>query len=512
MPQVLNNRLILLLLFMIAWAYYAFDMQLTKLMIESPWGIHQWRQTDGASMALIFFEEGNSLFEPKLHNQFQQEGQGGGEMPLVYYLAGKLYHFIGVKDYIIRWLHFFLFTSGVLFLFFQFTGKLNWRIWSIPMILAAFASPTLMYYSMNFLPDAGAFGLALLGTGFYLKAREEQNNIYMMISIFSFILTGWIKISMLIPFFALTMTSMVMDLSRKTFLQQLRNLSLVILPVLAWYLYIGAYNAEHQSTYFATGIRPIWRADSAFIKLVWNQFFEFWLKDVVPTWMRITSLLSLLALSIFWKYTSPFWRWLFIWSTIGVVLYFLLFYINLYEHDYYFIPLYFPLLFLHIAGTTALDQAMSHIKKASFRWLALFLCVFISYQSIAHAVKRNKKSYFGWYQDLDNPAGFDDIANYLDKKSVPKKALFFIAQDFSSNQKLYFLKRKGWTQLSGIYESEDLDLFISKGASYAVVPDTTFQAVTFLKYNITDTIGYHNGIGIYKIGFSKWWNGGQTNP
>lgn len=506
MPQVLNNRLILFLLFLLAWVYYAFDMQLTKLIMESPWGIHQWRQTDGASLALIFFEEGNPLIEPKLHNQFEAEGQGGGEMPLIYFLAGQLYRFIGVQDYIIRWFHFFLFSAGIFFFFAQFIESFKWRIIAIPMILAAFASPTLMYYSLNFLPDAGAFGLALLGIGAYLKYQKEHKPLFWWLSVFAFILTGWMKISMLTPFFALILTSLILDFKQKNFRKQLINLVLVTIPVLSWYVYVGIYNAEHESTYFATGIRPIWQADTAFISLVWERFIDLWLKDVFPLWMRITSVFSMALLLLFWKQISLFWRWMFIWSSLGVGLYFILFYVNLYEHDYYFIPLYFPILFLHCAGALAIDYAPHKLEKGVYKWLVLILCIVLSYQSIAHSVKRNKKSYFGWYRDLDNQAGFEDISIFLDQNNIPKDALFFVAQDFSSNQKLYFLKRKGWTQLSGIYESEDLDKLIARGAAYAVVPDTSFHAVTFLKYNITDTVGYHNGIGVYKIGYSKWWN------
>jgi len=34
--------------------------------------------------------------------------------------------------------------------------------------------------------------------------------------------------------------------------------------------------------------------------------------------------------------------------------------------------------------------------------------------------------------------------------------------------------------------------------------------VNFVRYHIQDTIGFHNGIGVYRIGHTKWWNGAPT--
>lgn len=99
-----------------------------------------------------------------------------------------------------------------------------------------------------------------------------------------------------------------------------------------------------------------------------------------------------------------------------------------------------------------------------------------------------------------------DIASFLDANNIPTSSKFVVPQDESSNSSLYFLNRPGYTKLTGIFDVDDLDPLIDQGVEYALVLDTSFYSVTFLKYHITDTIGYHHELGIYKVGHSKWWN------
>lgn len=506
-----KQRWLSLLLFALTFGYFSVDMKVGELLQKAPWGIHQWRQTDGASMALLFYEDEHPIHRPHIHNQLHGAGEAGGEMPLVYFAAGNLYHWTGVNDRIIRLIHFALVCTGLMVLLWSMGNYLDQKLWGVLAILLSVAAPTLIYYSANFLPDAGGFGLALIGTAFLLSEYPSPHRSKRLLAFLFFVLTGWVKISMLIPFLAwigsIYLLAFFEKDKRKELIGWTVGSAIAAVLVIAWYVYIAQYNAAFSSSYFATGIRPIWDADAVHLQKVWDHFFKQWIVDVFPLWMRWTALASLLIILLRWRSIPKQWLlWVGL-NTLGVVAYFLLFYVNLFEHDYYFIPIYFPILFIHLAAGIALDQWEMLKRKTWLYWTAFALCAAVTYGSIVHAVKRNKQTYYGWYRDLDTSDGFFTIADYLDAQGIDHDAKFFVAQDFSSNQCLYFLRRKGWTQLSGVYESDQLDPIIAKGAAYAVVPDTSFHAVTFLQYHIQDTIGYHEGIGVYRIGHSKWWKG-----
>jgi hypothetical protein len=509
-----NQRWLSLLLFVLAFGYFGIDMKVGELLNKAPWGIHQWRQTDGASMALLFYEEGHPIYEPHIHNQLHGSGEAGGEMPLIYYAAGKLYHLIGVNDQVIRWMHLLIVVTGLLCFLWVLGGYMHQALWGAIALLLAFASPTFMYYSANFLPDAGGFGLALIGTSFLLSDQLNPSRQMWVAGLFFFMLTGWVKVSMLIPFIAWYGSLFLLSITKKSEHRRLMGWTIGFVAVLAlifsWYGYIGYYNALFNSTYFATGIRPIWDAEPDHLVKVWDHFFHQWIVDVFPTWMRWTTLFSGLLILLRWRDLPKIWLFWLPLNVLGVTAYFLLFYVNLYEHDYYFLPLYFPVLFIHAAACMAIDRWKRVEGPPWVKWSLFALAALVTYGAIVHAVKRNKKTYFGWYQDLDTRDGFFNIAGFLDEEGIEPDAKCFVAQDFSSNQRLYFLRRKGWTQLSGVYDSDQLDPLIAKGAAYAVVPDTSFHSVTFLQYHILDTVGYHEGIGVYRIGHSKWWKGKES--
>ena len=91
--------LFLLLLFVTAYYY---DYQ--SILFKPSQSIHQWRQTDGISIARNFFLEGMEFFKPTTHNLTSDNGTTGfaatSETPFLNYFIAILYKLFGYNEYL----------------------------------------------------------------------------------------------------------------------------------------------------------------------------------------------------------------------------------------------------------------------------------------------------------------------------------------------------------------------------------------------------------------------------
>ena len=78
-----------------------------------PQSVHVWRQTDCVSYALNYYQNNQPFFEPQTHTQTGKNGHTVSEFPIIYYMAGKLYHIFGPKEAIIRAINFAVFFIGM---------------------------------------------------------------------------------------------------------------------------------------------------------------------------------------------------------------------------------------------------------------------------------------------------------------------------------------------------------------------------------------------------------------
>lgn len=507
MQKLFEYKIFYHLLFIIVFGYFFHDLRLDITLTQPPHGVHQWRQSDGASMARIFSQENNSVVQPKIFNQFGDDGSAGGEFPLFYFVGGKVYSILGYHPFILRFIFFLPLLAGLFFILNTLLDFYRAKLLAVLSVFLVICSPTFMNYSVSTLPDAAAFGLALIGSSFLITHRSSNTTLSLVLSSLAFIIAGLTKISMLLPMFAFLATFIFCSFWRKerntVFVKWLVYGTFTMVPIVAWYQYISWYNLLHETTYFATSIRPIWHLNTETILQIWNQVLEFWVPTIFTRWYLLVILLALLvtAFSIKSFKKEPLIFTLLL--VVGSITYSLLFFINLEQHDYYFLPFFFPMLALIVLATKSIDI---HLKNNWIRVASILLLGTISWQTAHAAVIKTRKTYQGWFNDLDLSESLYDIESFLTENNIPQSSKFVVPQDESSNISLFFLNRAGYTKLSGVYDVEDLDPLIDKGVEYALVLDTSFYSVTFLQYHITDTIGYHHELGIYKVGHSKWWN------
>ncbi len=275
-----RNDFIFHLLFIAAFSYFFVDLKLDETLFHPPHGVHQWRQTDGASMALVFAQENNSLFEPKLLNQFKGDGSAGGEFPITYFMAGKWYQWFGFSHAALRIIHFVLFFTSLLLTLQVLFRVFKHRASAVAAIFLLLCSATFMNYAVSPLTDATAFGFALLASALLYDQKREGNSVKFWVSAGLFALAGLLKISMLLPFFAIVGAFVIDDFRAKHFLRVLKrwlpySVS-VLIPVASWYVYIAEYNAAHEGDYFTTTIRPFWDLTSTQFSAINSHILSFW--------------------------------------------------------------------------------------------------------------------------------------------------------------------------------------------------------------------------------------------
>lgn len=494
-------------IFLLALAYYSHDLRLHHLLFERPVGIHQWRQCDGASLALMFYQEGNSLFEPQIHNQLGGVGKAGGEFPVLYFFTSGLYHLFGPHEFMLRLVHFSCFLLGLMMFLHFSSGMFQWRFLAVIPSMLLLASPTLMFYALNFLPDTPAFGLSLAGSALFLGFLKDNKPIKWWASLAFFALAGLIKISMLLPWFAFMG---IMFLNRFFALVEqglnwrklIQSAVVVLLPSLCWYLYIAHYNEVNNGAYFTTKVTPFWLIPDSEFQTITDRLFNDWMRLVFHHWFGNAIVGALLLFVVLHKRIDAFLKWSTVLMILGGLVYVPMFYIAFADHDYYFITLFIPILFLLTSVASALFSVLKTVPLRIALTVALATLV---WKTSGDAVRKYKKTYSGWYRDWDLSDSFHDLEGFLESHGIGYDRKVFVSHDFSPNRSLYLMNRKGWTQLTGIYNADDLDRAIAQGAAYAIVPDTSFYSVMFLHDNIRDTIGYHHEIGVYSIGFSRWY-------
>lgn len=162
MKSVYKSLIFIVLLLTLAM-YYHYD----EILLKRPQSTHKWRQTDCASLALNYYQNGMKFFTPETHNLTSDGGTSGkaatSEVPLLYFFVALLYKIFGYHEYIYRLLNTAIFLSGLFYLHKIFRLFISDAFWSIGFALIFFTSPVLVFYGNNFLTNSSALALSIIG-------------------------------------------------------------------------------------------------------------------------------------------------------------------------------------------------------------------------------------------------------------------------------------------------------------------------------------------------------------
>lgn len=490
--------LLLLLLFFFYGGYGMLD--------DRPQSVHTWRQSDCLSISLNYHDQGMRFFHPEIHNRISDDftsGYTAGEFPGLYYLVASLWKVFGVHEWIYRLLVSLLFAGGIWALF--LLGRKLSHSWFAAMCIALtlYTSPVLFFYSVNFLTNVPALSLILIsGYVLYLFYSGGRWG-HLLLWSFLISLAGLLKIPALISVLALAgalLIAMVFRLPHpfkgkewKIFL----TLGASLLLVLAWYRYAADYNAQHGGKYTFNGLWPLWEASPERIQSTWTSIRELWFREYHYKWFIYASGLALLAALL-----SPrklgWTAWFFLlFLVLGILLYGLLWFQALHDHDYYLINLFvlFPVVWFLLLKHVLYNH---QLLKGSLNLLLLLLLIL----SANHVRGRMQDRYNGWW-NTEHRECFSTLYTQeaINRElGIGEEELVIVPGDVSFNMSLYLMDQPGYTSYGMDYgKPETVERLLEKGAAYLfILPCKNPPLDGFIPY-ISDTLYTAENLTICKL-------------
>lgn len=336
-----------LYLFLLALAGISFLYGYNKIIVNPPYSMHQWRQADGLSIALNYYKEGMNFFKPKIHFNYSAEGHAVGELPLIYYVNAIIWKITGQSHFTARLVNLLLVYLGLLALYKAIYKIINSQLLAIFIPLFIFSSPLIAFYSNNFLVNVPALSLMFLCWLYFVNySRDKKLKYLLLLSLFA-TLSILLRTTMIIGFIPILIIFLFEKMRLfenkifvKNFWTEGSLLSLPCLAIILWLLFVRSYNAANGSAYYLTTIRPFWELNRDEIFNIWHKFSENMLPTVYHQGILFIIGISILVMVLFIKRANRYMIVFNVSIIIFLLLYILLWYLNLDVHDYYLIELF----------------------------------------------------------------------------------------------------------------------------------------------------------------------------
>ncbi len=483
-------------------AIYLF-LDFETILFLRPQGLHFIRQTDSLSFVANYYKNGFHFFNPQVFSLQSHDGRAACEFPILYYLTAILYLVFNEHEFILRLITILIASTGFFYLFKLLYSFLNDFISATGLCCLLILSPVVLYYTNNFLPDASALGLTLTGWYFffsYVRQRNKSHALYLCF--FLFCLASLLKVTFFINPITAILSLLFYDLFDKKRLNALiRNnvrpmlmFFLSLLIVLAWNIYVDYYNKINHDNYFLIRSMPLWGLKKNEIALVWQHITVYW--SPYFYYRRIFQVFILIVMVSFFFF-KRFDKTIFIPTvilTIGSICYFLLFFAQFKDHDYYFIALVPAIIFILVNSFVTLKNLFPGLIRTAAARLIIILLFILS-------IHYERKQLLHRYQNSDDQFAMigrklSGTKEYMDSLGISRNAKIVIITDQTPNGGLYFIDRPGWNlKDTSDVSKEVLTNYINQDADYLL-----FTSKDHLIKNLNGIkAGEQNGILIYKI-------------
>jgi len=497
-----------------------------KIIDYPPYSIHQWRQADGLSVALNYYEEGMNFFEPKIHFNYSVEGRAVGEFPVLYYLNAAIWKITGHSHFTARLFNLLLVYLGLFALYKTVIEMNNSHFLAMFIPLIVFSSPLIAFYSNNFLVNVPALSLMFICWYYFIRYFKDKKIKYLVLLACFATLSILLRTTMIIgfvPVLLLFLLEKIRYFKKNIFVNNFwlegLLLSLPCLSIVFWLVFVRSYNASSDSVYYLTTIRPIWELSREEIIKTWHMLSENIMPSVYhPGILFLTGILIMVMLMVI-REISSYMIVFNISILILLLLYLLFWYANLNVHDYYLIELFLLIPPLFIALADFVKKHLSLIyKSAEIKILVLTILIF----SVGHSTAKTRLKYhstenifihlflpereielwdwFHWDYETRLKA-YETITPYLRSLGIEREDFVVSIPDPSPNISLYFMDQKGFTSLyqDGKTVREQLDFFNDRGADYLIINDTTLYHTENFNEYLQTKIGRYKNIEIFKL-------------
>ena len=496
-----RNGLFLVLLLIV----YCF-LDYPHILFLHPQGIHFIRQTDCLSFVRYYSNHGMSFFEPGVFNLSSRDGKAACEFPILYYLTALFYKLIGEHEFILRLINITMVSFGFFCLFRLLTLLLKDIFYSFVFTFLFFSSTILIYYTDNYLPDASALACALAGWYYsYLYFLQRNKTRSLFAGFMFFALSSLLKVTFFINPFTFLISLLVFDfLSTKQAINSFKSnfrlilyFTVTLALVIAWNLFAIHYNSLNHDSYFLLSTRPIWGLDKAGINSVFDYIYNYWYSQYYyQSTIHVFAILIIIGLFLI-RYSE---RIILLFTSIllsGSLAYFVLFFDQFRNHDYYFIALMPSIIFLIISSFISVSNRFpGFVKNLVVRSALLLLCIL----SLNYAREKMVQRY-DTKNDLFSVIGvkLSGTREYLNEKGVPGNEKVILVTDLTPNGGLYFLDHPGWNlrDTSGL-SMQYLRNYMTEGAGIIILTDRNYLQNSELVKCLGKKIGEKNQIMVFK--------------
>jgi len=520
-----------IILFLISFIVVSFFYDFHSIIFKTNQSIHQWRQADCLSITQNYYKENLPFLQPKHHHISDEKEADRGvisEFPIIYYSVAKIWKFFGKSEAVFRGINLFLVFLGLFFLFKIGLQYFDNKYVAILIPLFLFTSPILVYYSNNFISNAPAFGLVLIGWyyfyQFYLQSKEK----FLIISMLIFLLAGLLKVSALFSFFGLGGIYLLENLFKVSFKSEKRIFQKhhlfyfigVLGLIFSWYYYANYYSKLHGNDgVFLKGILPIWELSQERISDTFSKIYHIQLNRIFNPVIHLLTLGLFIFNILKFKKINTFLITINIFLFLGVILFFILFFQVFDIHDYYFInTLIFPV-FTWFTFFSYLKKNTNLVKKKQFYipvTILLIFSIFISgvinrhkynvNNTIARAgldyISDHDKGVMGWFQHdyKKNQEAWKTITPYLRELGIKRENPVMVIDDQSINISLYNMDQIGFTSFCKKRNYKDKIAFsISKGTKYLLISEYKIKDFKECEPYFKHEIGHYKNILIFDL-------------
>lgn len=510
------NPKLSLLFFTLAFVGISLFYNYHKILFFKPQSAHQYRQSDCLSITKNYYYEGMDFWHPSIHNHISDNGKTGhtlGEFPILYYTVAGLWHIFGPHESVYRALVVLLCFIGLLALFKTCEHLLQDSIWAGFLSLIIFTFPIYAYYGNNFLTNLPAFNLVLVGWYFFYKFYLTEKQYFFWITAGLFLLGGLLKITALISFLVLFGIFFLEWVGFKNFGKkgklfkkpgyQIFPFLMVFGATIAWYKYVEYFNDQHGGKYTFNSIWPIWSMDKEQIIDTINKVNIMWLSEYFSEALGILVLASVIFCLVKFNKLVPFFSYMVLTALVGGLLYLVLWFNALHDHDYYVLNLLIIPVFAFSGIALYLKQYLPRIFNSPLVKVGLIL--FLGY-NVAYCADRMENRYWsGWntcwgHCDLYVNDEYAEIKPQLRNHGITRQDTVISIPDVSFNISLYLMDVNGYTNMGGDNkDSASIAKNIKRGADYLVIGDSSLYKKEYIRPFTQQKILSHDNLDVYDL-------------
>jgi hypothetical protein len=500
-----------------------------KIYDSRPFSIHQWRQTDCASIAKNYFENGMDFLNPQIHWQGVENGKAVSEFPVINYSVALLYEIFGEKEMIYRLLVLIIFFISMLVLFYSIYIVGQSLMYSYFSIITVMSSPLLVYYSFNFLADVPALSFSIIALSLFIRFIYQKQHALFYLSIVFATLAALVKASSasVLLMIGIISTIDILNLNTrikfsfqlfKTKLYPIVTFVISAIIIIVWYRFAFNYNGKNSNGVFLMDTLPIWKMNDKVIetaRLLYNvQLNMFFNKGIL-----FGFVIAAIWLLINRKKVQTIFYILFLVSAFSFFAFIVLFYQVFNVHDYYLITsMIFPVVIL-ICYADYLKNMKLNINRKKMSFMIIIVLCFNTIHTAAIVrlrtvnkdnfcrlypfISNDEKNFSDWfhYNYANTLKPLESITPYLRALGIQRNDFVVSIPDPSFNISLYLMDQKGFTETEETLTKDEnkLATLRQQNVKYIILSDSNLiRLPAFQKVNMRK-IGVQQNIVIYKL-------------